>query len=345
MGMPVGLKAAAWSSSEPVGQAAQHLVGRLFERFPDAAEIAANDPTAAVRLVPDLELLVVAAPPPGACALGALYDDRTKPARIIIRASGNPARDNFSILHELGHHLMAEDETWQYDVRPHLEEKQRRPVEEAIVNCFASEVLIPQPLVEDFLAEGVTAQAIWELEDHCMASVAACCIRAAQQPGERLVLIADTDGRVMFSAPGGGPYPPKRGMAQRDIADAAQRAGEDDSYTLIGGHGLQYATGNTYTDVAFDVHRRANVVVCVVTSTRTDHRISRDHDATGDCERCGATFPATSSSGFCTRCDSWKCPDCHTCGCAKRLPVCDRCWIELSTSEAQAGLARHRDCM
>lgn len=344
MGIPVGLSSASWSMPEPIRQTALHLCEEFADGYPEAASVATLDPHAAVGLMRDLALIYVDAPPSGACALGAVYDDGTEPARILLRPSGNEARDNFTTLHEVGHHLLARDETWQYDVRPHLMQDQRRPVEESIVDCFASEMLIPQGLVDETFATGVTARGVWKLADECTASLAACCVRAAHHPGRHLVLIADLEGRVLFSAHGGGPYPPKRNMTQPAISVAASRTANNESYTLVGNHGIIYSTGNTYTDVSFDAHRRDHLLVCVVTPTRTDRRVDYGESSTGDCDRCSATFATTASSGFCARCDMWKCPDCHTCGCTKPTPVCDVCWLEVSALEAQRGLVRHEDC-
>lgn len=345
MGFPTGYSAAAWRMSEPIRQAGAHLCELFEETFPEAAALAADDPIGAIGLIPQLELRIVDAPPKGACSLGALYEDRLDPPRITIRASGSPRRDNFTLLHEVGHHLLAADEIWQYDVRPTLDAVARRQIEEDIVNSFAAEILIPQEAVDNAFQGTVSASSIWILADHCQASLAACCVRAANYPGDRLVLVAYADGRVQFAVHGGGPYPPKPGVTQPSLAIAADRAAEDEAYSLLGSHGIVYANGSVYTDVRLDVHRRGEMIVCVAASTRPDLRIRGAQETLGDCGRCGSTFPASESTGICARCDCWKCPDCHTCECSKRLPICDFCCLELSAIEAQSGLKRHRECM
>ncbi len=199
--------------------------------------MAAQEPIVALGMVRDLEVYWTAQPPRGACELGGVYDGDREPAVITVRRYRNEKRNFFTCMHELGHHLFARDEAWQYEVLPKLGVHARR-TEEKIVNDFAACLLIPDDEVERHLGPGVSARGIISMVEQTQASVTACCIRALQCPGERLIILSDEAGGIWWADSNGSPFSPGKKVHQPALLRAIERAAQDGGeYTLVGGDG------------------------------------------------------------------------------------------------------------
>lgn len=340
---PTDRPSGEWAGPKLVATAACRLLDEFSRLFPEASSIAHGDPVAALDRIPALEVEWTTRPPAGACQLGGTYDGRRSPALIRIREERYLSRNNFTAMHELGHHLLYLNETWQYDVLPGLGGR-ARIVEEKIVNAFAAKILIPDSAIDAFLGHDVTPQGVFELADATSASLTACCIAALGRPGDRLVLIGDPDGRVSFADSNGHPYNPGRKLPQPLLARAAERAGEKGRSTMKGGEGIRYSSGRAYTDVEMRVAVRGAVVVAVVTTTPPDGRIHADAGWGELCGNCGTEFVAANSPGYCQKCGQWKCPACRTCGCAPQPAICTKCFQTLSVEDMARGRSVHEEC-
>jgi IrrE N-terminal-like domain len=128
----------------------------------------------------------------GHCSIdGSYFPD---PPRISVAESLSRRRVNFSVLHELGHHLQADDAILA-DILWH-EPDGGTGLEEDVSDAFAAEVLLPQHLVDEIIGDaGPTAAAVADLFATTQASREACCVRAAHRVrGPGYVVLADPDG-------------------------------------------------------------------------------------------------------------------------------------------------------
>lgn len=230
MALPVGLSAGEWSTQRVVVLVSQHLRDELDLRYPGVRALAAHDPLAALDMVPDVEVRWTTQPPKGECQLGGVYDGDRDPALITVRESPNETRNYFTCLHELGHHLFAQDEVWQYEVLPGLGRHARR-TEEKIANDFAASLLTLDDEVERHLGAGVSARGIVSLIRQTQASATSCCVRAFHLPGERLIILADHAGGIWWVDSSGSPFTPGRKVHQPARVRAIERA-------IEGGAGL-----------------------------------------------------------------------------------------------------------
>lgn len=345
MALPGGLSAAEWCTQRGVVLASQHLREELDLRYPGISALAAQDPLLAVDSVPDVEVRWTAQPPKGACELGGVYDGDREPALITIRRYANDSRNYFTCLHELGHHLFALDETWQYGVLPLLGEHARR-TEDKIVNDFAASLLIPEDRVVQHLGSGVTARGIVALVQQTQASATSCCVRALHRPGERLIMLADHGGHIWWADANGSPFNPGKRVHQPSLVRAIERAADDGGeHTVVGGDGIRYSSGKAITDVRVEVALHEGLAVAVVTSTHPQTRHWVDSQWEETCGACGTEFQISKSPGHCAKCDTWKCPDCRACECAAHKPVyCMKCFMQMSLVESAGGRTEHDEC-
>lgn len=325
---------------------ARALIANLAERHPEAASHAAINPNAALASIPDLHVVVDNATRNPTCPIDGTYDPAT--ATIRYRQTGNPARDHFTLLHELGHHLLAIDDDWNYDVAPLLAEANlARHVEERLVNAFASLLLIPDDRANAAFASGVTATAARDLYQHTSASATACLARCLLEPGSRLVMLANGHGNVWYAQSNGEPYAPGTDVEQPAIAHGALRASQGDGAARFTGHeGVRYRSGKSNPHVNWDICLDGTLVFAVVEPTRLDSRTDNRAPAewTLTClSGCGATFTHEESPARCPTCREARCPRCRGCECQREV-ICDRCTLALPTARARTGATRCEDC-
>lgn len=326
-----------------VAQTAAHLRREFFRRYPAAAVVAASDPTTVCEHMDDLELVMRSAPPPGACAVGGLYQPDLIPARITVRARGNRG-DGFTVLHEVAHHMMYTDDEWSLRVRPNLPVGNERIAGEKVANAFAASILLPPEVVAGRFPDGVTAMAIRDLFTSTEASAPACCVRGLDEPGERLVMLTNFEGRPWFADSHGTPLNPGRSLAQPLVAKAVDRAGLSGIAKLTGGQGIVYSTGRVDTDVVVEVAVEGGFVFAVATSTPYDTRLSSEFVGELVCGHCDEVYTTAASTRPCITCNAWPCPACGGCECERPAVFCKRCFIQLPEVLVRAARTRCDDC-
>lgn len=318
-------------------------VPRMIETFdrshPDSAHIASSDPGRAISAIRGLNVVWTERRPRSACELGGVYDNSISPPQITIMRSGNDRRDWFTALHELGHHILAWDEIWQYQDRFAF----RVGTEEEIANAFAAQVLIPEDVAARHLEPKVDSRALVSLMASTVASPTACCVRALQRPGDRLIILAGQDGQIFFSSSNGEPWNPGKKVRQPALERAFKLANEaGGSASFTGGHGLLYASGRVNTDVKFDASIIDDLLVAVCTSIPPDERLVADHDWHAECAQCSSTFSAASTRR-CSKCESFVCPDCGACDCTIS-ERCANCGMLLSCVDVAEEQTSCEDC-
>lgn len=313
---------------------------QFHEKYPEAAAVAAVDVRGAVELMGDV-VLVETTRLPGTCGLDATYDP--EPPTIRYRPSAN-RRDNFTLLHEIAHHLLAFDEDWCFDIVPGLGSEAARRAEELFANAFAADILIDGDNARSAFGSGVTSKSAVQLYESTNASASACLSRCLREPGDRLVMLCDLDGGVWFAASNGEPFSPGRRTPQPAVAVAIERAhaAADTSFKLVGGEGVHYPSGKSYTAVAFDVTVKGGFAFVIVTPT-----INSGHDVGTyevGCADCFESF-TRSDLTYCPGCRDHRCPHCRACGCrAAKQATCEGCYIVLPRAIAVSGRRLCEDC-
>jgi len=302
---------------------AQRLIGPLDAALlPDLAE----DPFTAIEVLFD-GLTVVLRPPTGdssECGIDGTYQPGPPP-RIEVSNDVAPARQRFTALHELGHHLIELDEELN-DLS--ISDLNRR--DEAICNEVAASILLPGDLVDRVLTAGaVTAAEVLQLHDEAAsASRAACCVAAVRRLHHRgCVLVGTEDGMVAFAAHHlATPWRIAPGTEQGSSSLLARAARDGHARGVTQ---LRFASGGESGEVHADAQRAGDgwiVLVAVI-------------DAYSPWEK-GLSFPTADDSApretvECPRCDhaftAWW-PPCKVCG-DHRCPQCKKCSCQVTVTE------------
>ncbi|AYY13004.1 hypothetical protein EF847_10115 [Actinobacteria bacterium YIM 96077] len=326
------LTAEAWFGPEPIAAATDHLLEAAEALRPGVLDQCRWDPRGALEAVPGLSIYEDLSLRPSVCPIDGTYDPAIRSIRY---RPVSARRDRFTLLHEFGHDLLAVDTDWSLRVAPALDKLQYgRQVEEKIVNRFASRVLITDQEAAKAFAHGVTAEAAASLYDIGTASATACLVRSLGEPGQRMVILADSAGRSWFTESNGDPYAPSRNVRQPVIEKAAQRAIETGSGTFSGaGLGeIKYKSGKTFSDLRIDVAIRGGMVFAVVTALPRDLRVSAGFSEWHvEClAGCGHSFTQEESPRVCEECGEPKCPRCRECECdVNKQEFCSNCFMLL----------------
>jgi len=252
-------------------------------------------------------------------------------------------RDNFTLLHELAHHLQQSHDQWGYMLID-MEDRVRRNIEEQVCDRFAAQVLMPVGDTDLYVTSLHPADVMAGLFARSEASRSAVLqrVRGMLPPGSRwLLAVADLDGVVITSASTyDDPQPPK-GLAQegfRNVAAEAMNCAVRREFH----EGVEYQTGAVLDDMrveaALDNEER---YVFLALRPTTVNGLGTWTFPLQECSNpvCEKTFQAKSSSGRCGVCQQFKCPHCQRCSCsvANRPTKCTSCRMEYSVSEMASG--------
>jgi IrrE N-terminal-like domain len=290
---------------------------------------------------------------PGAegCSVAGSY--QSSPPRLAVTASKSPGRRNFTVLHELGHHLQQTN----IDLGNRLFQcGDPDQLEEQSCDAFAAQILLPDNQLRAALdPRGPTPQDVVDLfTTGSAASREACCVWAARHLlGSGVVVLLDSVGVVRFAAPK-GLIPPARGSDQSrtPLIEAALHgrgtgATRDETY-------IAYRDGHV-SDTVFGQARWFDddyLVAILLTDNVPWKSLAIPQIPTGrddrsgwwDCESCEDTFPITQR---CERCKTPRCPNLH-CGCdSKRVAkerLCPDCNFYHHPSRFSADSALCNDC-
>jgi len=349
MTLPTLTDPVTWRSPGNLGVAVRHLIDSLDSHHDLALTDLTLDPIEAITNCAHIDLRWVNSTGTG-CALYGFY--RSSPPTIGLHRSRTAARDNFTVLHELGHHVQQNDEAWALDVLAALSPFEARVLEEAVSDRFAATILIPDDRVAHLTGGSVTAAAIRDLHEDGSASRQATCTRVVQlgDPSSSLaIVLTDIQGRVEFGrSTNDSLVPPPSGSVQPDIQRLIKVALETDfKASGIAQEGLVYGTGSSRTDLRLDLALSSDGVNVFTVITPIYEYGDQDWGTSeAECsnEACGEHF-FTVDAVLCASCRERKCPACRSCACeAPRATVCRKCFTELSVEEQAQGLAEHVEC-
>lgn len=270
----------------------------------------------------------------GTCSTDGYYEANIDPDRpwILYADDVAEARVRFTLLHELGHHLLAGDAAELLDPIDVLGRGDAEAAEEQVCHRFASLVLIPDdaiatlgaPLVPDHVVDVKRATgASWE----------ATAVRLAGAVEEPLaVVLLREHGTVAFAAssPRLGPWWPRGSRLDphgplRQVP-SQRLSSRRDTY--------RYELGGARTMFVDATPISPNLAVAVLRDTPTDGHFEVPDEPEPAwkerllyCEACGGDR----TTGWCELCGGPHCNDCGRCGCARAPasnPRCDVCTLE-----------------
>ncbi|WP_183408185.1 ImmA/IrrE family metallo-endopeptidase [Nocardioides pocheonensis] len=278
------------------------------------------------------------------CSVAGTYYDPTNTVRAIIAVaeSGNPRRDAFTALHELGHHIQRTTPEIA-DELADLPLDLTFAVEDRICERFSAALLIPAETATSTLGTGTpTAGDIVTLAQRTSASRQAICVRASENltvPG-MVVLLDDED--VVQIAPAHGVPPPRRGSNQSAceiVKKARRRLSEgshnfritDDDTTFEYRDGIR--SSSMYAQAA-DIGNGYLVIVAVTekppwADTFTLPKYDTGPRASGrECPNAECGEPIQPWTPIHELCGKPQCQVCNTCGCTAshvKERICEGC--------------------
>lgn len=277
----------------------------------------------------------------------------TRPTITYLRTPGS-RRQHFTLLHELGHHLVRSRELLLSEIADY--EGDRDQLEERICDAFAGLVLIPDEVLQSVVGNRRPVAAdLRNLFDACQGSREACAVRLAQRLRcDGYVALLDPKSRsVRFASP--SPecgYPWARGT----LIPPDHHAWSVISTGVYRGEGeVAWASRhrrNYWLDAVLD----GGVIHAVFASDRywvaTGLGILSDPSRTvatpmlmsGHCAHCRARVFGTHA---CDKCGDVTCRTCGRCGCGapqRSAGVCNRCHLRKARSQFRLGSALCREC-
>lgn len=283
------------------------------------------------------------------CSVAGGY--RWDPPTLIVTESMSRRRQQFTLLHELGHHIQKTDIALGTAVVEHHEPE---AFEDACCDAFAARVLLPDDLVNTYISErGPTVNTATGLFQASNASRAAICVRLAGQLGSPgVVVVLDPAGAVTFAAARGGLFPPARGSDQtaNPLVQAALHASHGRTITRDDAQ-IWYRSGHSserlYGQAAWAKDRLFVIMVAdrapwLAFSPPRTGTVEQANDSWEECEQCRQEFAA---DVMCPTCEQPRCPSDH-CGCTARADkTCMECFLQKHPSQFEAGATVCRECL
>jgi len=283
------------------------------------------------------------------CSVAGGYVHSTHPPTLTVTESLSRRRQQFTALHELGHHLQKTHGSPALAVRRQRADNDE--FEDAACDMFASLVLIPDAMLPSRPdGRSPSAADVVALFDRTQASRAACCVRMAEMLGTHgVVAVLDATGIVSFAAAHGEIYPPARGSSQADtplVRSALRRRAN----AQVDATHLRYRTGSTSDQLYGDAAWSGEYLIIVAVLDRPGWKAfappragsGRFVSTSIDCEVCDDRFIPVDR---CSRCRSPRCPTGH-CACTFAADrQCGGCFLTLHPSRFPGPGARLcKDC-
>lgn len=252
-------------------------------------------------------------------------------------------RDNFTLLHELGHHLQQTHDQWGFTLID-MAEGLRRKIEEQVSDQFAAQVLMPVGDGDRRDASLHPADVMAGLYARSEASRPATMLRVRDMlpAGSRWILaVADLDGVVITSATTyDDPQPPK-GLVQEGFKRVAQEA-MDSAVRREFHEGIEYRTGSVLDDLRVEavLDYEERYVFLALRPTTANGSGTWTYPSQ-ECSNpvCEKSFQPNRSTGRCDNCQDFKCPHCNRCGCTAPAPPtkCGTCFLPYTPAEMSSG--------
>ncbi|MGV9860926.1 ImmA/IrrE family metallo-endopeptidase [Gordonia sp. NPDC003425] len=273
----------------------------------------------------------------GFCGGGGYYRD--DPPTIHLHQA-TYRRDNFTLLHELGHHLQRRHPDWHWilmDIHP---QEVRRSVEEAVSNDFAAQVLMPvdQSDLDATAIHPADVMAGIFARTGASRSAAMQRVRGMLPRAARWILaVADEDGRVITSLSTYEDAQPPIDLVQEGFREVYAEA-VDGGVRRDFLEGVEYRTGSVLSDMRVEAvldHQERYVFIALRPTAVNGAGTLTFPSAECSNPACGEFFSPRQSPGRCDSCQQFRCPTCRRCSCeaTRSATVCPGCNLAYTASE------------
>lgn len=278
------------------------------------------------------------------CGGGGYYN--AKPPTIYLHPS-IARRNNFTLVHELGHHLQQHHPELAFalmDLSPHA----RKLAEEKISNEVASQVLLPwseEPLDARFVHPAELMAGLFAASNASRSAVLERVIGLLPPSAKWILVVADLDGVVEHGHSTYTDLQPARGSHQPGLKALAEEAAGGPVRRRFH-EGIRYRNGaelhETMVEALLD-HEGRYLFAALTPEARFG--TGRIDWPTFECANpaCGKTFDAKWVKRYCDKCGDPACSWCDRCSCDPTSTgvICDKCFMQWAPAEIAAGL---HDC-
>jgi hypothetical protein len=309
-----------------------HLVGYELDRLRfDAYGTLDRSPEIELVLQDDLT---------SGCGGGGYYDP--DPPTIHLHPSIH-RRDNFTLLHELGHHVQERHPEWAF-VLLDLSAHARRLAEETVSDEFATQLLMPwtdDPLESRNVHPADVMAGLFNDTPASRSAVLHRVARLLPKEAKWILAVADADGVVRSAISTYADAHPAKGLRQPGFAalvDEAQSGPVRRSFV----EGVHYSTGSQLHEMRAEaVSDPDGRYLFIALTPEAQFGTGTITSPTFECSSpsCGRTFDAKWVKRWWSKCGDPHCSWCDRCGCdpTDTGKTCPQCNIRLTPAEVASG--------
>ena len=256
-------------------------------------------------------------------------------------------RNNFTLVHELGHHLQQHHAELAFallDLSPHG----RKMAEEAISDEVASQILMPwsdEPLDARFVHPAEVMAGLFASTNASRSAVLER-VRGLLPPSAKWILVvADLEGAVEHGCSSYTDYQPAKGSRQPGLAALAEEAAQGPVRRRFQ-EGIRYSNGSELHDMLAEAaldHEGRYVFAALTPEARFG--TGRINWPVFECANpsCGKTFEAKWVKRYCDKCGDPACSWCDRCSCDPTSTgvTCPNCFVPWTPVELATG---QHDC-
>lgn len=274
------------------------------------------------------------------CGGGGYY--RSSPPAIHLHPATS-RRDNFTLLHELGHHLQQTHCQWGYALID-MNDWDRRKIEEAVCDQIAAQILLPVTDADRHATYSHPADVMAGLFARSEASRSATVQRVREMlPADSrwILAVADLNGAVVTSGTTYSDPPPPKHLVQEGFRRVAAEARES-AVRREFHEGLEYRTGAVLDGLRVEAvldHEDRYVFLALRPTSASGSGVWTYPSRECSNPVCEASFQAQQSSGRCENCQDFVCPRCDRCTCTapQRPTTCTTCFMPYTLAEMASG--------
>ncbi|MEN3539354.1 ImmA/IrrE family metallo-endopeptidase [Microbispora sp. ZYX-F-249] len=341
-------------ASEAVQMQVTAMLDLLERDRPGMLDRLRTDALAELQTWPEVRVHLVteALPTAEGCSVAGSYGDEEQPPALCVVRSASTRRRQFTVLHELGHHLQRTD----LDLGTAVVLADGDRFEDDACDLFAARVLLPDSLVASCFDDRTPIPGdIVALYRKSSASRAACMVRAAEHLSSfGAVVLYDAAGVVSFAAARGSVYPPARGSDQSQTALVAAALRDpsraDGMPFTVDDTRIRYRSGHASGPLYGQATWCDGYLVAVLVEHHAPWRtfspprdiIPSRQPQWAECQVCVNSYEVTD---ICGTCGEPRCPSGH-CECSlRRERHCERCKLTYGPAMFPGNGAICRDCL
>lgn len=281
------------------------------------------------------------------------YDDKRSEIHVYLTLSSY--RNLFTLVHEIGHHLIYKSDEWALASYDFAARGDREKIEEEIANAIASEILIPSPVYQNILPkDNIDAKNISDLYNSVTCSPEALLYRIQKELNntqDSIIGVSSLKGEYFqtYSLREGNEklLPLARKIKQKALSEVGIALQDSEYYEgtprecIV--NGLGFSRGNYHINAA-RIKGSDKYFFCMKPSKSI---LSSNSSAVVLCSSCSREIEDLFDFGNkkCSVCKEFTCSECSKCPCQEiECPPCEVCFITLNVAETVMGKTVHDDC-